>query len=1249
VIDEQVRRRLPGYMVPSAIVLLHSLPLSPNGKLDRSALPPPEADLRVDGDHVPPATPTERLLAGLWEELIGARPVGRTDDFFELGGHSLLATRLVARVRTELGVAVPLDTLFEEPVLYRYAAALDRSATAVPGPDDTPPVTRVDRSARRLRPGALAADPAALCAAAAGRTTQPDGELVVFPASHAQERMWVLEQLEPGRALYNVPVARRIVGPVDVPTLEAAFARLVAHHEVLRTSLTERDGAVLQVVHPEVTIRCEVLDPGTDGDPWAAALDCSIAGALQPFDLTIAPLARVALVRAGTEEDGHADGLDRWVFCLTAHHSIVDGASVELLMDQLRRYYEAPTGPDPHAPDENPAPDYGDCVVWQDGPALARRVEDDLDFWRHHLRGAPRALEFPFDHPRPPAQSHRGGRAFHRVGPEAADGIRRLATDSSATLFMTVLAGWGALLARYARQEDVVIGVPVSGRSRPEMDNVVGLFVNTLPLRISVHDDPSLAELVARARTSVLEGMRHQHAPFERIVDQVAQGRDLARHPVFQVLATVQPDRPTTERFGGAELSSVPVDWGWSRFTDLSLVVMEHDGELRLGLEYSSDLLDADTAERLCRNLEGLLAAGAAEPDVPVSDLDIAGAEQALTLEAWNDTARPYPSGRRIHDLLSDQAAASPDAVALECGDERLTYGELDARANRLAHRLVELGTGPDSIVAICIDRSIEMVVAMLGILKAGGAYLPVDTAYPQDRIEFILADAATTLLLTTVHLLPRIGRHEGDVLCVDAEAEALEAYPSTPPSTRTTSRHLAYVIYTSGSTGYPKGTLIEHEGVVNLAADVIETFALDEQSRVLQFASFTFDASILDLVIPLCAGSTVCLAPQEVLASVPDLIRLLVERRITTVTLPPSLLAVLPDTDLPDLVTLCAAGEACHPEIVRRWGTGRRFINGYGPTEATVLTTTFTVESSGGDGRETLPLGRPLPNVQLYVLDDRMRPVPIGCPGELYIGGVGLARGYLGRPELTAERFVPHPFTDEPGARVYRTGDCVRWLADGKLEYRGRLDFQVKFRGYRIELGEIEQALLRHPDVLSAVVVVRTNDKVDGAADERLVAYLQCAEGTTLGHAALRTFVRESLPDYMVPNAFVLLDALPVTPNGKLDRDALPAPSDRRPADTDITAPRGPLEELVAGIWCDVLGLERIGAHDDVYELGANSLDAARVASQLRGHSLDVSLRALFDHATVASVARYLFEGLSAESGDAVDDLLATDGTEAP
>ena len=566
-IGVQVRRRLPGYMVPATIILLDSLPLTTSGKLDRKALPPPDVVRHGDAGHVAPDTPTEVALARLWSEIIGIDAVSATDDFFDLGGHSLLATRLAARIATDLGVAVPLSALFEEPVLRRYAALVDRIGGRNSSADDLPPLVRVDRQGRHLSEQDLTGDPDALALALRGEAPESADELVAFPASSAQERMWVLEQLEPGRALYNVPVARQVVGPLDIGALEQALGRLVSRHEVLRTSLTERAGTVTQIVRPSATLPVDVLMAPSGSDPWGEALDLTIAEALRPFDLTVAPLARVTLVNTGTAggPDGSGDSPGgQWLLCLTAHHSIVDGASVQLLLRELQEEYDRrPTAPPGPPADASPI-DYGDCVVWQRDPAVSQREDADLQYWREQLAGAPPVLDFPFDHARPSAQSHRGGRVFHRLDPEVTSGIRRMGMSSSSTLFMTVLAGWASLLTRYSGQDDVVIGVPVSGRSRPEMDAVVGLFVNTLPIRITLEGDPTLPDLIKRTKSAVLEGMERQHVPFERIVDEVANGRDLSRHPLFQVLATVQPEAPGEERLGAARLTSVPIDWGWS-------------------------------------------------------------------------------------------------------------------------------------------------------------------------------------------------------------------------------------------------------------------------------------------------------------------------------------------------------------------------------------------------------------------------------------------------------------------------------------------------------------------------------------------------------------------------------------------------------------------------------------------------------------------------------------------------------------
>ncbi|HEY4929198.1 MAG TPA: amino acid adenylation domain-containing protein [Acidimicrobiales bacterium] len=1247
---DHLRGRLPTYMVPAAIVPLEVLPLNANGKLDRAALPVPVSDHRPAARSVPPTGPTEETLAAIWADLIGTTGIGSDDDFFDLGGHSLLATRLVARIAAQLQVEVPLATLFEHPVLGRFAEAVDALAASGQGATRLPPARRADRERHRIDPDTLAEDSPDVLAAALGQASDGNGSLVLFPASYAQERMWVLEELEPGRALYNVPVARRIVGALDVEALAGAVQSLATAHEVLRTSLVNTDGFVAQVIHRHVDVPFTILDVSDQDDPRASAEAAVAADALRPFDLATAPLARAVLVRVssgdGPPPSGGSASPDEWMFCLTAHHAVIDGASIEVLLGELRADYTARANGGPGVGDAPSAGvastlDYGDFALWQRSPELAELEKSDLDFWRDHLQDAPVSLDFPFDHVRPALQSHRGGRRFLRLDPDVATGLRRTARDRSATLFMVALAGWYALLSRYSGQDDVVVGIPVSGRLRPEFDPVVGLFVNTLPLRVSLVDDPTFADLVQRVRSALLDGMSHQSVPFERIVDAVDDQRDLSRHPVFQVLATMQADQPIAEPFGGAEAVRVPIDWGWSRFTDLSLVVMEHDGGIDVGLEYSGDLLDASTAERLCRHLEGLLASGTASPDVPISALGFGEEELGTILDRWSRGPAPADADTRcLHEVFARRAARSPDAVAIEFEGHRLSYGELDARANQLAHGLQARAVGRGSVVAIALDRSVDLVVAVLAVLKAGGAYLPLDVGLPDERLEFMLRDAAVTTVVTTRDVAPRVsGGVSGgayEALCLDDAADQLDRLPSTPPPSDTGPGDLAYVIYTSGSTGYPKGVLIEHAGVVNLAAAAADDFGIGADSRLLQFATPSFDASVLEIFTTLLFGGTLCLTTREVIASVDDLLAFLDAERITVALLPPSLLTVLPDAELPHLRTILSGAEALSPAVARKWSRpGRSLFNLYGPTEATVAATWQLIEVDAGDN-ESLPIGRPIRGVETYVLDAALRPVPVGCPGELFIGGIGVGRGYLDRPELTAERFVAHPFSAEPEARVYRTGDGVRWLENGTLEYRGRFDDQVKLRGFRIELGEIEQTLMRHERIRDAAAVIRE----DG--DRQLVAYVVCTGNDELTYDEVRTHLRRTLPDYMVPSAVVTLDALPLAANQfKVDRRALPAPPLRASRTTEFLAPSGPVEELVAGVWCDVLAIERIGATDNVFELGGNSLDAARVVSKLRSQALDLSLRSIFDGPTVQAMAREILEGLAAGAPSDLDDLL--------
>nr|WP_301542280.1 non-ribosomal peptide synthetase [Pyxidicoccus fallax] len=1169
---EALKARLPEYMVPSALVRLDALPLTANAKVDRKALPAPDsrAELRP---YEPPRTATEQRLAALWAQVLRVDRVGLHDGFFELGGHSLLATQLVSRVRESFAVELPLRALFEAPTVATLAARLE---SARPGEQtrSAPPLVPVPRT----------------------------GEL---PLSFAQQRLWLLDQLQPGGAAYNIPTPVRLTGKLDTAALERGLTWLVERHESLRTTFAAGSSGPVQVIQPVAPISLPVRDLSAlpAGERESEARRLTREEGLLPFDLTHGPLFRASLLRLAPEDH---------VLRLTAHHIVSDGWSTGVLVRELAALYAAAvTG---HPPQLPPLPvQYADYSVWQRDWLRGEVLEAQLDYWKQQLGGAPPVLELPTDRPRPAVQTFAGAEHSFTLPAELSQRLEALAREHQATLFMVLLTAWHTLLHRYSGQEDLVVGSPIAGRTHAPTEGLIGFFVNTLALRARLSGTDSFAGLLAQVRETTLGAYAHQEVPFEKLVEVLQPQRDLSRSPLFQVMFSVQNLPDTSWSLPGLELSPLEAVSPVAKF-DLTLVLTPGPQGLSGALGYNTDLFDASTAARMVDHFHLLLEAVAAAPHQRLSSLPLLReAEQRQLLVEWNETATPFPDGACIHELFEAQVPRTPDAPALCFGSESLSYRELDTRANRLAHALRSRGVGPDTRVALGLERSLELVVSMLAVLKAGGAYVPLDPAYPRERLAFMLQDCGAAVLLTHSRLLGTLPPFHGHVLALDTEAAALARFPDTAPARTATADQLAYVIYTSGSTGRPKGVAVPHRGVPNLARHMARATGLKPGQRVLQFASFSFDAAVYEVTLALLHGATLVLATREELLPGQPLVDVLRGQSIDSALLPPSVLALLPTEGLETLGTLISGGEACTAEVVAKWAPGRHFINAYGPTESTVIATLHTCVPDG----QRPPLGRALSNTRLYVLDGHLRPVPVGVPGELFIGGVGLARGYLGRPELTAERFVPDAFGTTPGGRLYRTGDLVRWRPDGTLEYLGRTDFQVKLRGFRIELGEIEAVLSAQSGVRQALVLVRE----DRPGDKRLVAYVVGAPGETVDTEALRSALEQRLPGHMVPSAFVALEALPLTPNGKVDRRALPPPE---ASAAGQAAPRTPTEERLAHLWAQVLGLERVGAEDHFFELGGHSLLATQVISRIRSEfGVELPLRALFEAPVLSALAR--------------------------
>ncbi|MFZ6180955.1 non-ribosomal peptide synthase/polyketide synthase [Nannocystis pusilla] len=1167
---ESLSASLPDYMVPSAFVFLDALPLNPNGKVDRKALPSPETT-RAAEDYVAPRTDLERALVAIWEELLEARPIGIEDDFFALGGHSLLAVRVVSGVKARLGLGLTLAALLQQPTVAALAAALAGTET---------------RPAPALSPAPRgAAEPAY------------DG------LSGTERRLWFVDKLAPEARSYQVPHVFVVRGPLSGPALRESLKRLAERQEILRTTYPEVDGVPTRTVADSVSIPLRVEDVSALPESarevaLRARLEAEIA---VPFDLATGPLTRVLLV--SLEAEHH-------VVLVLQHHIITDEWSSGVLLAELSRLYEACCRGEAAT---LPALSYqfADHARAEQEALTAGGFATSRAYWKDKLAGVPR-LELPIVHTAP----GRGREASVALGvpPEASRGLQALAREHGCTPFMAWYAALAAVLSRYSGQTDFGLGAVIANREVPGTADLLGFFTNTVVLRTDLAGDPTFRELLARTRRTALDAYEHQALPFDVVVQDQGLSRQAGENPLFDV-TVFEVTPPTTVAAAGWSPRLDAVPQGVATAKNALAVSVQHTAEgTVVEVLYDTTRVSRTAAERLCGHLRTLVSDAAAHPHRRISELELLTDEETERLAAWNVAPPADPAARCIHELIAEQAAKAPRAVALEQDGLQLCYGEFEAQANQLAHHLRTLGVGPEVRVAVCVERSFAMVVGLVAILKAGGAFVPLDPSSPPDRLSLLLAEAEAPVLLT--HADVRLSAPGVTVVRLDVEAPQWASQPITPPASGVTLEHANYVVFTSGSTGKPKPVVNEHRGLAARVAFQRRHIPVHPGDRILFSAAVAFDGAIVDWMLSLCNGAT-CVLPSNAYDAVEGIAECLEHRAITFSFIPPAMLRVL-RCPAPALRHITLAGDKTPPSLVAQWAEGRQVLNSYGPTECSIFAAQAWFDPSRP---ERFSIGRPIHGVRLYVLDAAKRPVPIGMPGEIHLAGVGLARGYLNRPAMTAERFVPDPFANEPGARMYCTGDLARWNEDGELEFLGRADHQVKIRGFRVELGEIEAVLSSHVAVASCVVVARE----DTPGNHRIVAYVVAKDGA-LATAALREHLRGHLPDYMLPSAFVFLDALPLSANGKVDRKALPYPETTRGADETFVAPRTDLERDLVAIWEELLEVRPIGVDDDFFTLGGHSLLAVRVASAVKTRlGLGLTLATLLRQPTIAALATSL------------------------
>jgi amino acid adenylation domain-containing protein len=1219
-LDEQAlltfcEEKLGHFKTPTRIHFVEDLPKGPSGKIlrlrlvEEAAKPSVARSVTMGGDGassesrgpLPAIEELEKTIIEVWTELLGKDGIDSRSNFFALGGHSLMAIQSLSKLRAKVPVVLSLTDFFENSTVTQLATVLRKRLASAPAPEaGDGPTVPLDETPIPMRD-----------------KSQP------CPLSPAQQRLWFIDQLVPEAIAYNESEAVRLRGDLNVDALEKGFNIIVGRHELLHSTIESKDGQPFFVAHPDWKLVFKRLDVSNLPE---AAREAEVAKLLiseprVPYQLDKIPGIRVTLVRVAAQDH---------VLILQMSHLICDWSSEGVMWRELSALYRSLLRGEPLVLPPLPI-QHGDYAAWQQTNNVPANFKEGLEFWKKTLAGAPELIEIPTDRPRPAANTYRGARKRYFLTGAQAEAMRHLSRREKTSLFTCFGAGLNALLHRYNRSGDVLLGIPLADRDRQELQTMIGFLLHMQVLRTAVEDEMSFSSLVARVQKGTVDMFSHRAVPFDLIVREQGHERNLAYSPLFQVMFNWRDKEQELAFIGldGLKIESLLAEANTAKF-DLTFMMTDEGDQFVLEMEYSTDLFNEDRIDRMVGHYFTLLDSAAANPEQKIAQLPLLTApEREQVLVDWNRTQTDYPKGRYVHDLFADQAAKTPDAVAVVFDDKKLTYRELDAKSNQLAHHLRKLGVKADTLVGVCVERSLEMVIGLLGILKAGGAYVPLDPRYPKDRVEFVLKDAAASILLTQTSLAADMPA-SANAIRLDADWAKIAAESEARLESTTKGTDLAYVIYTSGSTGLPKGVEIPHEAFVNFQRAMQATPGLKAEDVLLAVTTISFDIAGLELFLPLITGAKLVVLSREDATDGFRLIHQLNAHNVTMLQATPATWRLLLDAEWegnPKLKMLCG-GEALPRELADQLAAkGGELWNMYGPTETTVWSTLSRIRPN----EPVIHIGRPIGNTEIYILDAQLNPTPIGVPGELHIGGIGLARGYHNRPELTAEKFIKNPFAKDASARIYKTGDLARYLPNGNIEHLGRLDHQVKLRGFRIELGEIEEVLAKHPAIAACTVTARE----DAPGDKRLVAYVVNSNGT-VKPSELREHLRAKLPDYMIPAAFVTLEKLPLTPNGKVDRKALPKPEIEAVTDqSHFAAPSTETEKALAKIWCDVLHLKQVGLNDNFFDIGGHSVLLLQVHARIGTvTTMKVSVAELFQYPTISALAQHLSKPAASAAG---------------